>query len=428
MKTGWRIQTLGEACVFERGLTYSKADEVTYSRNAVLRANNIDLLTNKIDLTEIRHISDDVRVPLSKKVKRGSLIICTASGSKSHLGKVAIIEDDYEYAFGGFMGQITPKPHVDPKYLFYVMTSKEYKSFISDLSNGMNINNLKFSELQTFPIVMPSLSEQNRIVAFLDKAFEGIATAVANAEKNLVNARELFDSYLNSVFSQRGEEWVQNTVAGLIEQGILSRPLDGNHGEIHPKKSEFVSKGVPFVMVSDLIEGEVDQENCNFISTEQASALRTGFAKNGDVLISHKGTIGRAAILRTTRAYVMLTPQLTYYRIIDNFSMSNQFLFYLFQTKEFQQQLSNYANEGSTRAYIGITKQLKLQVRYPGLNKQKELVAVFDTLAAHSRSLDAIYQQKVEALAELKQAILQKAFAGELIAQPEKASLEEVAA
>ena len=90
------------------------------------------------------------------------------------------------------------------------------------------------------------------------------------------------------------------TVQELISNGVLEKPLDGNHGGIHPKGSDFIDSGIPFIMASDLINGEVDTKGCKFISFEQASTLRKGFAKAGDVLLSHKATIGAN---RTCRRY-----------------------------------------------------------------------------------------------------------------------------
>lgn len=148
MKKGWKIEPLGELCEFQHGLTYAKGDEVDVSDNVVLRATNIDLTTNLLNFDELKYISDKVVVPDSKEVKKGSLMICTASGSKSHLGKVAYIDDDYNYAFGGFMGMITPKNGLNSKYLFHLMTSPDYKDFIGELSDGANINNLKFDDLR----------------------------------------------------------------------------------------------------------------------------------------------------------------------------------------------------------------------------------------------------------------------------------------
>ena len=147
MRDGWEIKKLGDLCEFQRGLTYTKTDEVEISDNIVLRATNIVLSTNLLNLSELKYISDRVAVPDSKKVSKNSMMICTASGSKSHLGKVAYIDDDYGYAFGGFMGMITPKSALLPRYLFHLMTSDAYKDFIGKVSDGANINNLKFDDL-----------------------------------------------------------------------------------------------------------------------------------------------------------------------------------------------------------------------------------------------------------------------------------------
>ncbi len=208
MKKGWQTKKLGELCEFQRGLTYAKGDEVDVSDNIVLRATNIDLRTNQLNFDELKYINDKVVVPDSRKVKKDSLMICTASGSKSHLGKVAYIDDDYGYAFGGFMGMITPRNELLPKYLFHLMTSYAYKEFISELSDGANINNLKFDDLGKFQVPYPPLHQQRRIVGILDEAFAGIAKAKANAEKNLQNVRALFESHLNTVFTQRGKGWL----------------------------------------------------------------------------------------------------------------------------------------------------------------------------------------------------------------------------
>ena len=206
---GWEIKKLLDVVDFQRGLTYSKNDEVDFSDNIVLRSNNVDLKTNKLDFTELKYINPKIVIPENKKVTKGSLIICTANGSKSHLGKVALIDDDYDYAFGGFMGQVTPKEKLDSKFLFYLMTSDNYKKFINELSDGANINNLKFSDLGQFEIPLPPLPEQQRIVSILDEAFTAIAKAKANAEQNLKNAKELFDCVLKKKIYDKKREMVQ---------------------------------------------------------------------------------------------------------------------------------------------------------------------------------------------------------------------------
>lgn len=171
------------------------------------------------------------------------------------------------------------------------------------------------------------------------------------------------------------------TVGDLVKRGVLERPIDGNHGEIHPKAADFVAEGVPFVMASDLKHGRVDYNSCAFITERQAEGLRKGFAKNGDVLLTHKATIGETAIVDYDKhPYIMLTPQVTYYRIRDRAVLSNRYLKAYFESSLFQQTLQMLAGSGSTRAYLGITEQHRLPVILPPPEKQEKIAAILATL------------------------------------------------
>ncbi len=166
-------------------------------------------------------------------------------------------------------------------------------------------------------------------------------------------------------------DWKEYTVQQLIDLDMLEKPLDGNHGSIHPKTSDYVPAGVPFIMANNLIGGSVDLKNCAFITEKQAATLRKGFAKPGDVLITHKATIGRTAIVPNTYETIILTPQVTYYRVKKG--IDNRFLKYYFDSPDFQATLNNWAGAGSTRAYLGITAQHKLPVVLPPLDEQKKI-------------------------------------------------------
>ena len=174
---------MGDVCEFYRGLTYTKNDEVSFSKNIVLRANNISLLHNKLNFEELKYIQNKIKIKNEKIVKKGALLICTASGSKKHLGKIALIDKNYNYAFGGFMGQLIPNKNILSKYFYYCLITDSYKNFIKNLSDGTNINNLKFKDLQIFKIPIPPLAEQKRIVAVLDKTFTAIDKIKNNTEK-----------------------------------------------------------------------------------------------------------------------------------------------------------------------------------------------------------------------------------------------------
>ncbi len=189
--SGWTTKKLGEVCTFRRGLTYSKGDEVEHSSKVVLRANNISLEKNQLCFDELKFIRDDFEIPDDKYLEKDCVLICTASGSKAHLGKVAYIDKEYDFAFGGFMGLIVPDVSlVFSRYFYYVLTAENYRQFIQRLTDGANINNLKFSQLAEFDIPIPPLAEQKRIVAKIDAAFEKIDRLKANAEKNQGLGRE----------------------------------------------------------------------------------------------------------------------------------------------------------------------------------------------------------------------------------------------
>lgn len=176
-------------------------------------------------------------------------------------------------------------------------------------------------------------------------------------------------------------EWEMKTVSELINDGIIEKPLDGNHGGIHPKQSDFVPYGIPFIMASDLKNGLVNYKSCKFISEEQAKTLKKGFAKERDILITHKATIGETAIVKKIKTeYIVLTPQVTYYRVKDSNKLDSKYLMYYFNYKGFKNLFCNWAGSGSTRAYLGITAQQKLPIVIPSIEQQKKIASILSSL------------------------------------------------
>lgn len=168
MKEGWEYKKLGEVADFCRGLTYKREDEVDSSDNCVLRSNNIDLESMSLNFEELKYIRPDFVIPEDKKLKANSVFVCMSNGSKQHVGKVAYVNEDMNYAFGGFMGLIVPKPQVRGKYIYYVCRSSLFRHFLDQIGNGIGITNLRFSDLNEFSIPFPPLSEQQHIVEELD--------------------------------------------------------------------------------------------------------------------------------------------------------------------------------------------------------------------------------------------------------------------
>ena len=395
MNQNWQIKRLGEVCEFYRGLTYSKKDEVESSNNVVLRSNNIDLLTNKLDFSEIKYISNKINIDDSKKVKKGTLLICTANGSKAHLGKVALIDSNYDYAFGGFMGLIKPADNIYPAFLFYQMTSYRYKKFIKSLSDGANINNLKFNDLAQFDISIPPLEEQKRIVDVLDKKFAQIETLKTAAEKNLQNTKQLFQAELEKAFSN--SSWEKKRLDEVC--AITSKLVD-------PTQPEYLD-------LYHVGGANIESETGIIIDlkTSKEEGLSSGkFTFDESMVLYNKI---RPYLKKVARPDFSGLCSADMYPLNPKGNITKDYLYYILISDNF----TEYAISKSGRAGMPKVNREALfayECYLPPLEEQKRIVAHLDSLCEKVHQLEEIYTKQLADCDELKQAFLQKAFEGEL--------------
>jgi type I restriction enzyme S subunit len=241
-------------------------------------------------------------------------------------------------------------------------------------------------------IPIPPLQEQQRIVTILDEAFAAIAQAKANAEQNLQNAKELFESYLQSVFENKGEGWEEKTLGEVCEL------ISGQH--IDAKDYNFLNQGIGY------LTGPSDFGPLNPVITKWTEKPKIK-AQSGDILITVKGSgVGKVNILNQNE--IAISRQLMAIRVTK---ASKAFIYAILSIK------NEYFRELSTGAAIpGISRLqvLGLPIFIPSLSEQQAIVEKLDALSTETKQLEAIYQQKINDLDELKKSILQKAFAGEL--------------
>jgi type I restriction enzyme S subunit len=203
-------------------------------------------------------------------------------------------------------------------------------------------------------------------------------------------------------------EWDVKSVEQLLAEGIIADVQDGNHGESHPKSRDFVSEGVPFIMASDISEGFINIEHTKKITYKQYLSLRIGFSKPGDILLSHKASIGFVAQVPEWVNDLMLTPQVTYYRIGRTSVLQPDYLAQFFRSAKFQEPLKGLAKQ-STRDYIGILAQRKLQIAYPGLaNEQLKISSVLAAQDNRIADLRVLYGK----YSSLKTALMQDLLTG----------------
>jgi type I restriction enzyme S subunit len=195
------------------------------------------------------------------------------------------------------------------------------------------------------------------------------------------------------------------SIATLLAEGAILAIQDGNHGEKHPKAADYVEDdGVPFVMARDFPNGSLDLRNVTLLGREVATKLRIGFAKPGDVLLTHKGTLGATGIVPDAHEFVMLTPQVTYYRT-DPRKLLNTYLRAAFRAPDFQHQLSSFSAQ-STRPFVSISAQRSLTLPIPPLAVQRRIAGI---LSAYDDLIENC-ERRIRVLDEMARALYREWF------------------
>ncbi|MGB2863448.1 MAG: restriction endonuclease subunit S [Sedimentisphaerales bacterium] len=268
------------------------------------------------------------------------------------------------------------------------------------IGKGTAQKNLDVAAFRCLQVPQPPLPEQKRIVDILDKAFAAISTAKANAEKNLQNARELFESYLQDVFANAGDGWEEKKLNDVCEV------KDGTH-----YSPQYVPEGIPFVTQKNITENGLDISNTKRISlADHESFYKRSNVFQGDIIISMIGANrGMACLVNESTTFSIKNVGL----VKANPKVNQDYLLYFLKSPKAKEYVSTYS-KGGAQEFIGLTELRKFPVLLATLPEQKRIVAKLDALSSETKKLEAIYQQKIADLEELKKSVLQKAFNGGL--------------
>ncbi len=173
-------------------------------------------------------------------------------------------------------------------------------------------------------------------------------------------------------------EWPRITIQALIDAGAIVGHKDGNHGSMYPRVEKFGSQGVPFLTAKNLSAGNVDIEGAPRLADEKADALRIGFVRPKDVLLSHNATIGRVAVMPEFEGRILIGTSLTYFRT-DPSKLDPRYLAAYFTGRDFQNQLAAVMSQ-TTRNQVPITSQRALSAIVPPLPEQKAIARILGTL------------------------------------------------
>ena len=397
MKNGWEIKRLPEVAEYFIGLTYSPKD-VSNKGTIVLRSSNIQ--NDELDLSNLVRVARPVKEGLI--VRKGDILMCSRNGSKRLVGKTALISNlPEEMTFGTFMTVIRGKPN---PYLAWFFKSDAFREQIGVGENTM-INQITKYMLDAIRVPFPPPDEQQRIVGILNEAFEGIATAKANAEKNLQNTRAIFESHLHSVFTQRGEGWVEKKL-GDVAVSISTGPFGTM---LH--KSDYVPDGIPLVNPMNIVDSRIVPSNKMMVNEKTRDRLRGYALRVGDVVIGRRGELGRCALVTEREEGWLCGTGSFFVRLSDD--MDGRFFVAMFGSQQFKARLEGNA-VGTTMSSLnhGILNELRLPV--PPIAVQKKEMAKAEELLSETRRLESIYQRKIATLETLKKSLLHQAFTGQL--------------
>ena len=381
---GWRVRQLGDLLEIQNGYAFKSKQFSTEGEVPLIRIRDLDPGTG----TETNYSGEYDPMYI---VQSGDMLIGMDGDFQCHIwnGPNALLNQRV-CRLENFADEL------NAKFLFYGIN--KHLQDIHDVTGFTTVKHLSSKSIKAIRFPLPPLPEQKHIVAILDEAFAGIATAVANTEKNLTNARELFESHLNAVFTQKGKGWVEKT---------LGDSCKFYNGKPHEKK---IDKDGDFIVV-----------NSKFISSNGVTIKKTRSALfplySGDIAmvmsdVPNGKALAKCCLIDEDKKYT-LNQRIC---VIRSNNFNKRFLYYHLNRHPYLLGFNNGENQTNLRK----GDILKCPLYVLSMTQQEQIADHLDEFSSDAQQLKSIYQQKLDSLDELKQSILQRAFTGELTAKPDK--------
>jgi type I restriction enzyme S subunit len=409
MNGGWSSKTLGE--VLQKTETVNPADSPE-AEFEYIDVSSVSNSTFQIEETQ-RIKGKDAPSRARKLVRANDILFATIRPTLQRIAIVTKNLDKQVCSTGYFV--LRPKPELDSRFVFYSLFREEFTRQMETLQKGASYPAVTDGDVRSQVIPVPTLPEQKRIVAILDEAFEGISTAKANAERNLQNARAIFESQLQSIFTRGGKDWVDTTIGDQI------RFID-----YRGKTPVKTANGIRLITAKNVKMGYLQDTPMEYIAAGNYHAWMTrGIPKKGDVLFTTEAPLANVAQLDTTEKVAFAQRIIIMQAKAE--ALDNTFLKYLLLSQPIQHRIRTKAT-GATVQGIKASLLKAIEISYPrSLPEQKRLVDTLKGLSEETQHLASIFEHKLGALDALKKSLLHRAFAGELTADKPSELIEAVA-
>ena len=394
MKKGWETKTLGDVCDVMNGGTPKTGVPEYWDGNHrwITPAEMGKRVSPYVSDTE-RKITDlGLRDSSARMLPPNSVIL----SSRAPIGHL-VINTEPMGTNQGCKG-LVPRSQIEHKFLYYYLSS--IVDLLNSLGTGATFKELSGGKLKEVTVPVPPLAEQHRIVGLLDEAFAGLATAKANAEKNLQNARALFESHLQSVL--RSKKWKWKTLGELCD--------DVEYGSSAKSKKE---GKIPVLRMGNIQDGQLDWEN--LVYTDDKAEIKKYLLKHNDVLFNRTNSpelVGKTAIYKGEMPAIFAGYLIRIHRKEE--LLDADYLTYFLNSQIAFDYGKTVVISSVNQANINGTKLKSYPIPAPSLSEQKAIVAKLNELAAETQRLARLYERKHAALAALKQSLLHQAFTGAL--------------
>ncbi|GAA9166319.1 hypothetical protein HpHA187_06900 [Helicobacter pylori] len=408
---GVEFRKLGDIGEYIRGVTYKKNQEINNLECGikVLRANNITL-SNHLNFEDIKVINKNVKIRKEQYLKKNDILICAGSGSSEHIGKVAFINTDFDYVFGGFMGVIRIR-EINSRFVYHIFTSNIFKQYLEKSLNTTTINNLNANILQNFLIPIPPLEIQQEIVKILD-AFTELNTELNTELKARKKQYEYYQNMLldfNDIHQSHKdakEKLAQKTypkplktlLQTLAPKGVEFKTLEEvfeiKNGYTPSKNNpEFWEKGtIPWFRMEDIREnGRILKDSIQHI-TPKALKGKKLFPKNS-IIISTTATIGEHALLIVDS---LANQRFTFLSKKANCGIALDMKFFFYQCFLLGEWCKKNTNV-SGFASVDMTAFKKYKFPIPPLEIQQEIVKILDQFSILTTDLLAGIPAEIKA-------------------------------
>ncbi len=389
MKTGWETKRVSEVAEHSLGKMLDKAKNKgelkPYLRNLNVRWFGFDLS----DVLEMRFLPEETAKYTAVK---GDVLICEGG----YPGRAAIWEQNESIYFQKALHRVRFHEPERSKWFLYYLHARDLDGTLKNHFNGAGIQHFTGEALAQFEVPLPPLPEQQRVVGILDEAFDGIATAKANAEKNLQNARALFESYLQAVFTQRGPGWVEKTL------GEVCKFIGGSQ----PPKSVFSkTKTADKVRLIQIRDYKSDK---NVVYIPRSQARR--FCQANDIMIGRYGPPIFQILRGLEGAYNIALMK----AVPDESRVSPDYLFYFLKHSTIQEYIIYHSERAAGQSGLNKDTLEPYPIALPTLAEQQKIVQTTMELEAETQRLATLYERRLAALEELKKSLLHQAFSGQL--------------